>query len=132
MNSTSTAPARARPKYYDVNLLHLPVAGLMSIFHRASGAAMFLLLIPLGLYALQESLGSEAGFARWAAIAGHPLAKLVVLGFVWSFVHHFFAGIRYLFLDVHVGISKEASSRTALAVMIAGIAGTLVVGWLIW
>jgi succinate dehydrogenase / fumarate reductase cytochrome b subunit len=132
MQSVSPAPPKTRPKYYDVNLLHLPVAGLMSIFHRISGVVMFMVLFPALLFILQETLGSEAGFARWKTYLAHPLAKLVLLGFVWCYLHHFFAGIRFLLLDVHIGIGKIPARRTAVAVMALGVLGTLLVGFLIW
>ena len=55
-------PPRQRPKYYDLNLLHLPMPGLVSILHRITGVVMFLFMIPAVLFVLQCTLGSEAGF----------------------------------------------------------------------
>jgi succinate dehydrogenase / fumarate reductase cytochrome b subunit len=127
----SAAP-RPRPKYYDLNLAHLPAAGLLSIFHRASGALLFFPILPLLLYALQATLGSEAGFLRWRDFLDQPIAKLALLGAAWFYSHHFFAGIRYLFLDLHIGIGKEASRASALAVFAAGLASTLLIGWRLW
>jgi succinate dehydrogenase / fumarate reductase cytochrome b subunit len=34
----------------------------------------------------------------------------------WAILHHLVAGIRYLALDLHVGIAKEPSRKSALAV----------------
>ena len=51
----TTAP-KQRPKYYDLNLAHLPAPGLVSIFHRISGALLFLPVIPALLYLLQSTL----------------------------------------------------------------------------
>lgn len=92
MNSASPAPIKARPKYYDANLLHLPASGLLSILHRVSGAVMLLVLIPLLLIILQQALRSESGFMQWKTMLAHPLAKLVLLGFVWTYLHRFVAG----------------------------------------
>lgn len=130
----SAAPAkspRPRPKYYDLNLANLPAPGLLSIFHRISGAALFL-VIPLLLYILQQALQSDAGFAKWQGILSTPLCKLVLLGFVWSYLHHFFAGIRYLLLDVHVGVAKEPSQLSAKVVLVLGVLATVAVGVKIW
>ena len=44
----SAAP-KTRPKYYDLNLAHLPPPGLVSIFHRISGALLFFLAVHLWL-----------------------------------------------------------------------------------
>ena len=38
--------------------------------------------------------------------------KLATIGLVYLYAHHFFAGIRYLLLDLHIGIAK-APSRTS-------------------
>jgi succinate dehydrogenase / fumarate reductase cytochrome b subunit len=59
------------------------------------------------LYVLQMALGSEESFARCREFFGHPLVKLAVIGMIWLYAHHFFAGIRYLLLDVHVGIMNS-------------------------
>ncbi len=127
-----SAHPRPRPKYYDLNLAHLPPAGLLSIFHRVSGALLFFPILPLLLYALQVTLGSEQGFARWRDFLSHPVVKVMLLGAIWFYSHHFFAGIRYLLLDVHVGISKESSRASALGVFAAGLVATLLIGWRLW
>jgi succinate dehydrogenase / fumarate reductase, cytochrome b subunit len=132
MSPPTAKPARQRPKYYDLNLANLPAPGLLSIFHRISGAAMFLLLIPLLLLMLQQSLQSEADFLRWKGYLAHPIAKLVLLGFIWCYLHHFLAGIRYLLLDVHWGIQKSSAQASAKLVLALGIVGTLLIGVWIW
>ena len=129
----SPQPAsRQRPKYYDLNLLHLPMPGLVSIFHRVTGVAMFMFLIPAVLFVLQCTLGSEAGFNQWKSVFAYPLAKLILLGFVWSYMHHLFAGIRYLLLDVHVGIALEPARMSARIVLASGVIATVLVGVRIW
>jgi succinate dehydrogenase / fumarate reductase cytochrome b subunit len=120
MAARPVASPKNRPKYYDLNLLNLPMPGLVSIFHRITGVAMFLFLIPLVLFILQTTLSSEAGFAAWKGYFANPIVKLIVVGFVWAFMHHLFAGIRYLLLDLHIGIAKEPAQSSARVVLIAG------------
>jgi len=132
---SSTPASRAgvrRPKYYDLSLAHLPPPGLVSIFHRVSGALLFFPILPLLLLLLQGALGSEEGFARIATLAGQPGVKLVLLACTWAYAHHFFAGIRYLFLDMHIGIAKQPALTSAVIVLVLGVVTTLVVGWRIW
>jgi len=62
--TTKRAP-QDRPKYYDLNLMNLPMPGLVSIFHRITGVAMFLFLIPLVLVIFQTTLRSPEDFAVW-------------------------------------------------------------------
>ncbi len=123
---------RQRPKYYDLNLLHLPMPGLVSIFHRITGVVMFLFLIPAVLFVLQGTLGSEAGFNQWKSIFSQPIVKLIVLGFVWSYLHHLFAGIRYLLLDIHVGVELQPARTSARIVLALGLMATILVGVRIW
>lgn len=127
-----TTAHKQRPKYYDLNLAHLPVPGLVSIFHRISGAILFLPVVPVLLYLLQSTLGSEEGWLRWKAFFGDPAVKVVALAFAWLYLHHFFAGIRYLLLDMHVGVAKEPARASARLVFAAGALCTLLLAWRIW
>ena len=127
----SAAP-KPRPKYYDLNLAHLPPPGLVSIFHRVSGALLFFPILPIILYMLHVTLGAEEGFARWQEFFARPMVKLITLGVVWLYAHHFFAGIRYLLLDLHIGIEKGPSRTSAVVVLVLGVLATLFIGWRIW
>ena len=131
MPSLQPSP-RQRPKYVDLNLLHLPIPGLVSILHRITGVVMFLFMIPAVLYVLQSTLGSEAGFNQWKAVFSEPIVKLIVLGFVWSYLHHLFAGIRYLLLDIHVGTALQPARTSAGVVLALGLIGTVLVGLRLW
>ena len=127
----SAAP-KVRPKYYDLNLLNLPLSALVSIFHRITGMVMFLFMIPLSLYLLQATLKSESGFNFWSNVLNFPVAKLILLGFVWVFLHHFFAGLRYLLLDLHIGVDKAAARTSSIWVLILGAVATILFGARIW
>ncbi len=127
----SAAP-KTRPKYYDLNLAHLPPPGLVSILHRISGALLFFPILPVALYLLQATLGSEAGWTRWHEFFDRAPVKLVMLGVIWLYAHHFFAGIRYLLLDLHIGIEKVPATTSAVAVLVLGVLATALVGWRLW
>ncbi len=127
----SIAP-KTRPKYYDLNLAHLPPPGLVSILHRVSGALLFFPILPLLIYALQMTLGSEEGFARLHDFLSRPLAKAAMLAVTWIYAHHFFAGLRYLLLDLHIGVAREPARTSALAVLVLGLVATALIGWRLW
>jgi len=126
------AAPKTRPKYYDLNLARLWPPALLSIFHRVSGALLFFPILPALLYALHVTLGSSEGYGRWHDFLARPLVKLILLGVVWLYAHHFFAGIRYLFLDLHIGIAKAPARASALAVFALGLAATALIGWRLW
>jgi succinate dehydrogenase / fumarate reductase, cytochrome b subunit len=131
MSSAPKPRTMPRPKYYDLNLAHLPPPGIVSIIHRISGALLFL-SIPVFLYLLQGTLTSEQEFLRWKAVLAHPLCKLVAIGMGWMYFHHFFAGIRYLLLDLHVGIDKEPARMSANIVIALGLIAAAAFGVSIW
>ncbi|QWD84254.1 succinate dehydrogenase, cytochrome b556 subunit [Polynucleobacter sp. MWH-P3-07-1] len=110
-------------------LIHyrLPWAGKVSILHRISGAVLFLLL-PFILYLLDQSLASEQTYQAFQGLTSNVLVKLICLGLIWCFLHHFCAGIRYLLLDLEIGISKAESNRSAIIVFFLGLGLTAIVG----
>jgi len=94
---------------------------------------MFLFLIPATLYLLQGSLKSESGFNFWKnVLTTFPLVKLIMLALVWAFVHHFYAGLRYLLLDLHVGTSKAAARTSSITVLILGVVTIAIIGVRLW
>ena len=127
----SSTAARKRPKHLNLLQIRLPLPGIISIMHRVSGAVLFL-LIPLLLYLFQMSLQSGMTFMEFQEIVRRPLAKLILLGLLWGYLHHLFAGLRHLFLDLHIGISLETARLTSIIVLVAGIALTLLVGVRLW
>ena len=124
--------ASNRPKYFDLSLARLPPPGLVSILHRVSGLALFFPILPALLFMLEASLESEAGFADARGFLARPLVKLVLVGIAWLYAHHFFAGIRFLLLDVHIGIRKEPARISAYAVLVLGAISALLFAWCIW
>ena len=132
MSARSQDRPKVRPKYYDLNLFNLPLPALVSIFHRITGMVMFLFMIPLALYLLQATLKSESGFNFWSNVLNFPLVKLILLGFVWTFLHHFFAGLRYLLLDLHIGVTKAEARTSSIWVFALGAVATILFGARIW
>jgi len=61
-----------------------------------------------------------------------PLVKLAALVLVWSYSHHFCAGIRYLLLDLHIGIDRIPARQSAAVVMVASLVLTVLVGVQLW
>jgi succinate dehydrogenase / fumarate reductase cytochrome b subunit len=122
---------RARPKYLDLLRIRLPLPGLVSILHRISGFGLFLLL-PLLLWLLQTSLASPDSYMRYRAAIAHPIMKLLLIGLLWAFLHHLFAGLRFLLLDVHLGTELAIARNTSRVVLAVSILLTLGLGVLIW
>lgn len=122
---------KARPKYLNLLQIRLPVPGVVSILHRASGAALFV-FIPFLLSLLEMSLESAQTFARFKAVLSFWAIKLIVIGLIWAYLHHFCAGIRHLALDLHYGMELRAARASSWAVFAASIALTVAAGALLW
>ena len=115
-----------RPKYLNLIKIRLPVPGIASIAHRISGVLMFL-AIPLLVYAFHLSATSEAGYAQVTGMLEQPVIKLLILLLAWSVFHHLFAGIRYLLIDIDIGIDRQSSRVSAIIVLLAGAGAAIVV-----
>ena len=120
-----------RPRYLNLLQIRLPVPAFVSIVHRVTGAGLFL-LIPLLLYLLQSSLDSPEGFRAFKALIGHPLMKLLIIGLVWAYLHHFCAGVRHLALDQHLGTELATARASSWAVLAVSLALTLIFAVLAW
>ncbi|MBO4121200.1 succinate dehydrogenase, cytochrome b556 subunit [Cupriavidus gilardii] len=126
------AVKQARPEFRNIGIgqlarYRLPWAGKVSILHRVSGALLFLLL-PFILYLFEQSVTSELSFAKFSALLSGGFVKLVLLVLIWGYLHHFCAGIRFLLLDMHVGVDKPSSAKSAIAVLIVSLLLTVVFG----
>lgn len=120
-----------RPKYLNLMQIRLPLPGVISIMHRISGAVLFLSL-PLLLCGLQQSLSSADGFEALRAALSGSIAKLIMIGLVWGYLHHLFAGIRHLLLDLDIGTELAQARFSSAVALVLGILLTLVAGVLIW
>jgi len=131
--SGSTRPvAKPRPVYLNLVAIRLPFPGFVSFLHRFSGAILFLVGIPVLLCAVEASLASPARFAELRTALSHPLAKLVVLGLAWAYLHHLIAGLRHLALDLHIGTDLAAARRSSTVVFVLALALTAIVGVRLW
>jgi succinate dehydrogenase / fumarate reductase cytochrome b subunit len=132
----SAAAKKIRPKYLSLPAIlfqiRLPLPGWVSILHRVSGAWLFFPFAACLLFALDHSLASEAGFLSVKSYLQMPLVKLVALVFIWSYCHHFCAGIRFLLLDLHQGIELRTTRITSGIVIVAGLALTAFFGARLW
>ena len=112
----------------------LPLAGVVSILHRASGAIMMALL-PLVIWLFDTSVTSEVSFETFraaftAGIGFVPgwMLKLVVLALIWSYLHHFMAGVRHLWMDATHSVTKEFGRVSAVATLAGSLLLTVALG----
>ena len=125
MSELPTSAQAKRPEFRNINAFkdlptyRMTAAAFVSILHRGSGLVMFLLM-PFIIWMFDTSVSSEISFARFTAAFNTGIGfvpglviKLVVLVLIWSFLHHFFAGLRHIRMDLFHTVSKEQGRSTA-------------------
>ena len=139
--SESVITAKKRPEFRNINAFtdlpsyRLPVAGIVSILHRVSGAIMFILM-PFIIWMFDTSISSEISFAKFKnafniGMLGLPgiIWKLVALALIWAYLHHALAGVRHLWSDTHhSAVTKEFGKTSAIATLAISVGLTLILG----
>jgi succinate dehydrogenase / fumarate reductase, cytochrome b subunit len=141
MSDLATSATKKRPEFRNINAFtdlpsyRLPLAGIVSILHRISGAIMFILM-PFIIWMFDNSISSEISFAKFKGafnigMLGLPgfIWKLVALALIWAYLHHFIAGLRHLWMDTsHAAVSKEFGKSSAAFTLAVSVGLTLILG----
>jgi succinate dehydrogenase / fumarate reductase cytochrome b subunit len=137
--SLKEQPLKRQPVYRNIHIkqlasYRLPAAGWVSILHRISGAAMFLLL-PFAIWLFDASVTSEASYQQFASVftagaAGFPgwIWKLVVFALIWAYLLHFCAGLRHVWMDATHEVGLAFGRTSALVAIVLSTALALVLG----
>jgi succinate dehydrogenase cytochrome b subunit len=128
---------RARPgtmRLVDAVKYRLPLAGVVSILHRASGLLMFVLL-PFVVWLFDVSISSEVSYESFTAafVVGLGVlpgwaVKLVVLALIWAFLHHLVAGLRHVWMDATHSVSKAQGRSSAVITLASSVLLTAALG----
>lgn len=109
-----------------------PLAAQVSILHRASGA-LLLLLLPFVIWLFDTSVSSEASFDLFTSAFAVGLwvfpgwfVKLVALAIIWAYLHHLFAGVRHVYMDVTHHLTLSFGRGSAMAVLVISLTLTAV------
>lgn len=132
--------AKQRPEFRNINFFsdlptyRLPLAGIVSILHRVSGLLMAILL-PFIIWMFDKSVSSEASYEDFTAVFTHGFGpfpgvfvKLVVLALIWSYLHHFCAGVRHLWMDATHSVTKEQGHSSAVVSFAISLLLTVALG----
>jgi len=120
-----------RPIFLDIISIRLPNTEPPNTRPPRAGV-LFLTGLPLLLWLLAGTLDNAAAFESYRAFVAHPLVKIGLIGLLWAYLHHFFAGIRFLFLDAHKGLALNTARTTAKTVMALALICTAILGVWLW
>lgn len=140
MSALSPSTPKQRPEFRNIHAFRdlpsyrLPIAGIVSILHRISGVILFFLL-PFIIWMFDTSITSEFSFAKFTAafnvgMLGLPgfIWKLLALGVIWAYLHHFMAGVRHIWMDVTHSVSKEFGKSSAITTLVLSLLVTAALG----
>lgn len=124
---------KSRPKYLDLFTLapKMSITAKVSILHRITGFLLFL-SIPFVLYLLHKSLINPDFYSSLYTVISTPIIKIIYLLFIFMFMFHMCAGVRFLFLDMDKGVDIHKAKLTAKIVIVISIILTGILGAIIW
>lgn len=118
-----------RPINLNLFTIRFPVPAIVSILHRASGVVLFLLL-PLLIWMLSESLGSESSFNALQTTLDVWCFKLLIWLVLSALAYHLVAGIRHLITDLGVCESLPCARMASYFTLM--ISGALIISLGVW
>ena len=119
----------ARPLSPHLSVYRFMYTMVLSILHRMTGVflSLGLLLLVWWLMALASGpstyAGAETFMSGW-------FVKLLLAGWLASFVYHLCNGIRHLTWDLGLGMEKREARQSGYAVVLAALILFLVIGYL--
>ncbi|HRH17568.1 MAG TPA: succinate dehydrogenase, cytochrome b556 subunit [Aquabacterium sp.] len=135
-NAKTPRPVYRNIHVTDIVSYRLPPAGIVSILHRVSGVVMFLLL-PFIIWMFDTSVTSEITYDQFTSVFTAGCAdgavpgwffKLIALGLIWAYLHHFIAGVRHLIMDATHTVSKQQGHSSAVITLVLSVLLTVVLG----
>ncbi len=114
--------------YLNLFQIRFPITAILSIGHRISGVLLFL-CIPLLIYLLELSMLSADSFSAVARLLDNIVSRWLLVLLTWAFAHHFYSGLRFLLLDMDIGVDKVVAKKASWVVMLGGVATMLLSAW---
>lgn len=96
------------------------LTSMLSILHRATGVFLFI-GTPLLIYWLWSISEGPAVYQNLQSMLAHPIAQLILLGWVFALFYHLCNGIRHLFWDVGRGYELDSLYASGKFVVIAAL-----------
>jgi succinate dehydrogenase / fumarate reductase cytochrome b subunit len=119
-----------KPVFLDMLHIKLPIAGIVSILHRISGLVLSLsMVLFVAIFAILTSNQDNFIFIR-DSLFNNFFFKILLSSLLWSFLHHFLAGLRFLLLDFDIGIDKKTAKISAIILFFLSILAFIFSFWI--
>ena len=124
MAGPKTADQRPLSPHLGVWRWHVTMA--TSIFHRASGVALYVGAVILTFWLAALAAGAEA-YISYMALLQSPIGLLVLFGITAAACYHLSNGIRHLVWDAGKGYAPKTSNISGWATIICGAVGGIAI-----
>lgn len=118
---------KERVVFLNLFQIKLPLVAVISLIHRISGL-LLIIAIPFAIYCMQLSLQGDAGFQQAITLLSHPVVRLLEVILFALLMFHLFAGLRFLLIDLELGLSRRMASLSSQLVLLATFVVTLLFG----
>jgi len=120
------ADSKERPLSPHLQVWRWHITMASSIFHRATGSALYVGALIVAGWAMALSAG-PGPYEQYLALLGSPLGMLVLFGLTLSIFFHLANGIRHLFWDAGEGLAPKTADMTAAAAMSFAVVAAIAV-----
>ena len=112
--------AASRPLSPHLQVFRFILTMAMSIVHRITGGFLYVGTVFVAVWLVAAASGPE-WFAFVDGIYQSWLGRLILIGLVWSLIHHAIGGVRHFIWDLGYGFEKKTADRMALFNLVAGV-----------
>jgi succinate dehydrogenase / fumarate reductase cytochrome b subunit len=116
----------SRPLSPHLSIYRPMLTMMMSIAHRITGAALYFAMALVAWWLMAAAAGPNA-YSNVQWFMGSWIGRLVLLGCLWSLMHHMLGGIRHLIWDIGYGFGPSEREWLARATLIGGIVLTIII-----
>ena len=118
--------AASRPLSPHLQVFRFILTMAMSIVHRMTGGFLYVGTVFVAVWLVAAASG-PVWFARVDGLYQTWIGRLILIGLVWSLIHHAIGGIRHFIWDLGYGFEKKTADRMALFNLVAGLVLTALV-----
>ncbi len=122
--------AKPRPLSPHLQIYRPQLTSIMSISHRATGAALAAGTLLLCLWLVALAAG-DVWYALAAMVIGHPIGIFILFSYSVALVYHALNGVRHLTWDRGIGLTIPAVYRSGQIVLLLTVAITTLL-WAVW
>ena len=115
------------PVNLDLLSIRMPVTAVVSILHRITGLLLFISM-PFCLLFFELILSQATTATQFTCLFSLWYVRCLLFLVLWSLVHHLFAGLRFLFLDIDIGVTRNAARGSAWVILVLDSISLLVLG----